>query len=80
MAFPGDHNAAQPMSNNTILAALERMASKENDRAWLSWFGLDDPARTRVPARPHRIAVGALSSQCRERRVQPCLYLGRVPR
>jgi len=26
--FPGDHNAAQPMSNNTILAALERMGFK----------------------------------------------------
>ena len=26
--FPGDRNAAQPMSNNTILAALERMGFK----------------------------------------------------
>jgi integrase len=26
--FPGDHNAAQPISNNTILAALERMGFK----------------------------------------------------
>jgi integrase len=28
LLFPGDHNAAQPMSNNTILAALERMGFK----------------------------------------------------
>lgn len=26
--FPGDFNAAQPMSNNTILAALARMGCK----------------------------------------------------
>ena len=43
--FPGDRNARKPMSNNTILKALERMGYKgPHDRPWLPWARIHNSA------------------------------------
>jgi integrase len=58
--FPGERDPKKPMSNNTILKALERMGYKgPDDWARLSRHRVYASARAGVRPFPHRTTVGS---------------------
>jgi len=68
LLFPGEQNRNKPMSNMTILKALERMGYK--DRARFSRLGVYHSSRARLQPRAHRVATCPRPTQRRQRRVQ----------
>ena len=72
LLFPGERDHEKPMSNNTILKALERMGYKGRMTGHgFRGIASNNPARVGLPARCDRAVVGTPGTQRGQRRVQP---------
>lgn len=72
LLFPGERDHAKPMSNNTILKALERMGYKGRDRPRLSRRRIDSAQRNGVSAGRDRGPTRARGGKPRACGLQPC--------